>query len=155
MVDEGRVIDVTGNRECSRRSNRGLVLGCLFVLALLLTHVALMASERHGEVMGPPPAGIASTIEAAGAMIAKGVPHKDTSAGGRAPALPHSTLGDCPAQQAVLPLLLLLLVLAGLPRLHVAAPRATAPLLGWRARFVLPPPLAPARRRAFLQVFRN
>ena len=137
---------------------RLLAPACLLVLALLLAHVALMAGERHGEVMGPLH-GHAASRSAAPVLVA---PEAVGTTGGGvvtpepAPHAPPASLGDCPARQAVLPLLVLLFLLVGTPRLFAVQPGGAGPFARpWGSRFSLPPPLAPARRRALLQVFLN
>ena len=130
-------------------------LGCGLVLLLLVTHLALMTTERHAAVMGPlvsagpEPAVLGASGQAAAA-------HGSVGIGEKTPEEPHRpVLGDCPAQQAILPLLLVLLVLGGLVTSRPMLSRATGRPSGWHLRLPLPPPLAPARRRALLQVFLN
>ncbi len=138
-------------RQSVRRAERWLGLCCALVFLLVATHVVLMASERHTAVMGPQ-----MGAEPAMGAIARLLPHAATHEG-EAPSAPHhAVLGDCPAQQAVPPLfLLLLLLMALLRRLLPLPPRATRLAWAWSCRLSLPPPLAPARRRALLQVFQN
>lgn len=118
---------------------RELVPLCALVLALCVAHQFLMASERHAAVMGP--AGPQSAMATSGLLAAAGPRH----GGVHGPEQPVSVMGDCPAQQAVIPLLLLALLALGL----LARP------LPWPAPGAHGPPLAPAQRRALLQVFQN
>lgn len=126
-----------------------LGLCCALVFLLVVTHIILMASERHAAVMSPQMG--AASIGTIARLLPRAMAH------GEEPASPHHpVLGDCPAQQTVPPLFLLLLVLmALLRRLLPITPRATRPAWAWPCRFSLPPPLDPARRRALLQVFLN
>ena len=87
------------------------------------------------------------------AMATQGLHHGAAAMGGHrdAPAMP---VADCPLRRAVLSPLSSLTLLVLLAALAAIAPPAQA---AWqRARgSSLPPPLAPARRRALLQVFLN
>lgn len=137
------------------RLGRGFVLACVLVLALCMTHQLLMMTEQHAAVMGPlhervgagPP-----VIE----MLVVGLPGIMGGPDGHRPQAPP-VLGDCPAQQAIVPALLLLFAFLGtLARFRC---RRDTPV-GWGAWGIVswldalrPPP--PARRRALLQVFRN
>lgn len=130
----------------------GRTLGpaCLLILALLLTHQALMASERHATVMGP----LLGSTTPTPLMNHVTQPASATLAGHPAPA-PPPFLSECPAQVAIPPLLALLLTLIVVIRRPAATPgapglhRLARPLFAWRA----PPLLASTRRRALLQVF--
>ena len=120
-------------------------LCCTLVLLLIVTHVALMTTERHIDAMGPLMDGSPAAAAAGqGDRSGEGVPEEPH----------HPVLGDCPARQAVLPLLLILLALGGLVALRSTISHDTGHQLGWHPR-LSPPPLAPARRRALLQVFLN
>jgi hypothetical protein len=121
---------------------------CSLVILLVVAHIVLMASERYDATIGP-------IVVGAVVPAAVGAAHGDARAGEHAPDAPHPVVGGCSAQQAVLPVLLLLLALGALVALRAAAPRGRRSPLAWHVRFPLPPPLAPARRRALLQVFLN
>jgi hypothetical protein len=129
---------------------RDLAVWSLLVLGLIVTHLALMTTERHAEVMGPLHAAF-GTIGMASPGIA------EVEAPGHqqhAPAAPDMVFGNCPAQQAVFPALLLLLFLAATIAL-ISAPgdNIRRALNGRVLTLGQPPPLAPAQRRALLQVF--
>lgn len=126
---------------------------CALVLALWIGHQFLMASERHAAVMDLTHgrAALASPVAALEGALAA---HADGLGPERMPEQPMPLLGDCPAEQALVPVLLLLLLLgatigSGWPwSLGAAMPGqflATRPP---------PPPLLAARRRALLQIFR-
>ena len=139
------------------RLGGGLWLVCLLVLGLCVTHQLFMATERHAAVMGPVhergtpwPIGVraALSLEPHGAPEEPGPPSH------------HTTPGECPAQRAVLPVLLAMLVLAGAllalrrdRRRLVDRERLRGLLRGLAVP--VPPPLPPTRRRALLQVFLN
>ena len=137
-----------------RRAEHWLGPCCALVFLLVVTHIILMASERHATVMAPQ-MGASSPMGAIARLLPRDAAH-DAAEDGRQPAPHHTMLGDCPAQQTVPPLFLLLLVLmALLRRLLPTTPQATRPAWARPCRFSLPPPLDPARRRALLQVFLN
>lgn len=141
-------------QRCGRRAEPWLGGCCALVFLLVVTHIILMASERHAAVMSPQ-MGASSPMAAVPRILPQAAAH-DASEDGRQPAPHHTMLGDCPAQQTVPPLFLLLLILmALLRRLLPITPLATRPVWAWQCRFSLPPPLDPARRRALLQVFLN
>lgn len=121
-------------------------LCCLFVFLLVATHMALMADTRRMVAIG-------LQMRPTDGLIATGVADQE----GR-PVGPQPLLGDCPAQRAVLPLFLLLLLLLLLVS-HRCQGKASVADVGtlcrWQHRISLPPPLAPARRRAVLQIFLN
>ncbi len=133
----------------------GLPLACVLALTLLLTHQALMVIEHHAGVMVG--RGTAVTEPLAAGKSTAGGTHGEAFGGTHDSGAPRSVLGDCPAQQAVLPILLLsalLLVLlgafrAGTARMQTAGAPHPAEGFPWS----LAPP--PARRRALLQVFLN
>ncbi len=144
----------TVTRVFRRWLGRRLTLACLLALALLQAHQAVMSSERHAtsmaalhERLAPSPA-IASAANLL--SVAESGAHRTHHA-------PRTALADCLNQQAILPLLLLMLVLLGVLRavgpalLPATGPRASA----YRLLVPYPPPLASARRRALLQVFLN
>jgi hypothetical protein len=139
-------------RQFARRAERWLGFCCALVFLLIVTHVFLMASERHAAVMGPqmdaaPMGAIARLMP----QIMAHAGHEDSQ-----PTSPHHTvLGDCPAQQAVPPLFLLLLLLIALLRRLLPPPQFARLSWAWLSSLSLPPPLDPARRRALLQVFLN
>lgn len=132
-----------------------LLLACLLGLALLLGHQLVMASPWHAAAMSMDrgrvmPAAVTTRVVA--------VPADDL--------IPHTTPRDqqpltrwqeCLSQDGLLPALLLLLALAGIWwRLTSAALADMYSRVEEQvARFLRPPPLAPSRRRALLQVFRN
>jgi hypothetical protein len=139
------------------RLGSGPWLVCLLVLGLCLTHQLFMATEQHATVIG--------SVHERGTLRPLGV-HAALSAGPHgAPAEPgppahHTTLGECPAQRAVLPVLLAMLALAGaLLALRRDRRRLVnhEHLRGWQRGLVPPalPPLPATRRRALLQVFLN
>ncbi len=141
----------TARARIDARPGHRFLLACLLGFALLLAHQLLMATPRHAAEMGlAHPRGMAALPMA---QPAAGVLVGDLPAG----PLPPANWEACLAQAGLLPALLLLLVLAGLARRlwgGGAVPtgrHADRP----RRRFLHPPPLEPARRRALLQVFRN
>lgn len=145
----GTLIGQWRDRQCGRW------LGLCYVSALLLivTHVALMATERHWVMMGPQMHATTPTGNSAVLVPDDAIIQSDPDHGG-APTTPRSVLGDCPAQQALPPLFLLLVLL--LAMLLAVPPILTADRdvpHGWHHRSSSTPPLAPARRRALLQVF--
>src|SRR5262245_38519756 len=118
----------------------GLSLWCLLVFGLVVTHQLLMTTERHTWVMGD----IHGTIglaapSAPGHAVMTAADHDQP-----APAMP-TMLGDCPAQQAIVPILLVLLTLAVAISIAGATDGACrlATTARGRAR-VHPPSLAPA-----------
>ena len=139
------------------RLGGGLWLVCLLVLGLCVTHQLFMATERHAAIMGPVhergtpwPIG----VHAALSLEPHGTPKEP------GPPSHHTTLGECPAQRAVLPVLLAVLALAGAllarRRGRRRLSRSTG-LRGWLRGQALPtlPSLSPTHRRALLQVFLN
>lgn len=138
----------------TRRAGRGLAVLCMIVLALCVTHLMLMASERHAAVMWPLHEQSMAPVEAAAdATIARadGVEAHERPA----PPAPVPLMGDCPAQQGIIPLLLALSLLLGawvwgttLVSRRDARHRPSSPRHG------IPPLLPPPQRRALLQVFR-
>lgn len=133
-----------------RRLGRPLLLACLLGLALLLGHQFVMASARHAMAMGTEasrhrvPALAAWPVSAA--LVAASVrEHRGAPTGGE----------ECLAQLGTLPLMLLLLALVGLRGRSRPSPPTVAAPHPWSrpARRFHPPPLAPSRRRALLQVF--
>jgi hypothetical protein len=82
------------------------------------------------------------------------LPNGDEAANGSTPSAPQPLMGDCPAQQAIIPLLLLLsLLLAALTRTAgPESPGRTRPRS--HPRDAIPPLLPAGQRRALLQVFR-
>jgi hypothetical protein len=135
-----------------------LPLPCLLAFAILLAHQALMTTEhharavvvgqRHAPVAAQAPPASGPTVETV-APTAPGV-----SVEGQAPHAPHPTLGDCRVAGALLPLLMLLVLVGVGSRLGRMSPAASP--ARWRGlATALAPPLAPSRRRALLQTFRN
>ena len=96
-----------------------LRLWCALILLLVVTHVALMASERHLAMMGAP-MGLTSSPALTG-MLASPMTAPEAI---REPLPPPRAplIGDCPAQQAVLPLLFLLLLICFAGRSVLALP---------------------------------
>lgn len=134
---------------------RGFIALCALVLALCVAHQLLMASERHAAVMESAPARAAAAEGRATPFAALldgvGVPGPEMP-----PGMPIPLMGDCPAQQAIVPALLLLDLLLGVaiwgggpPVLLGADP--VRPRMHGRT---LAPPLSPVRRQALLHVFR-
>lgn len=136
------------------RLGRRLLLPCLLVLALLLAHELLMATERHAMDMSVArergmPVALVAHVAAVSALPEAGEAADDRS--------PLSGWEECLAQSAILPTLLLLLALVGIwRRLSGGPPISGGPRTrGYGHRFLHPPPLTPTRRQALLQVFRN
>jgi len=119
-------------RMVARRDGRMVARLCAVVFALCLLHQLLMTTLGHALVMGPLHDGgmIAAHAQPAAMLDARDA---GASAGHPMPAVPVPLLGDCPAQQAVFPLVLVLTLLFGLA--------------------VLAPLRPPRQRRALLQVF--
>lgn len=145
-------LTLRGRWQGARRGD-ALVLMCLLVLALCLTHQLLMVTARHLTVMGPlHERGILSPSPAPTAMtILSGAGELNSL---HLPVVPQPMTGECPAQQAIVPVLLVLILLAVFLRL------GRGPALPTVSRYpafglcdFLPPPLTPARRRALLQIF--
>jgi hypothetical protein len=134
-----------------------LIFGHLLVLALVLTHAALMATDHHSVAMEPLSALTEVTDWSVDLLATLGAGgHEHSSGRERMPAAPHPVLGDCPAQQAVLPLLLVLVILVALAFARGGTTLVASGLpRHWPAWWSLPPPLPASRRRALLQVFRN
>lgn len=123
------------------------------VLTLSILHHLLMTTLGHAFVMGSlHDNGMITPHAPPAAML--DVRDPGASAEQRLPSMPMPLMGDCPAQQAVFPLLLmlaLLLVLAlptGKQEGREVAARCTRP-----PGEVLPPLMPPQQRRALLQVF--
>jgi hypothetical protein len=126
---------------------------CMAVLALCLLHHLLMVTLGHALVMGSSHDGGMIALHMPPVMMLD-VRDLGTVAGHQLPSLPLSFLGDCPAQQAVFPLLMVLALLLGLVLLaggqgaHGARRPQARP-----SRLVLAPLMPPQQRRAMLQVF--
>ncbi len=92
-------------RMMTRRDGRIFTRLCMAVLALCLLHHLLMATLGHALVMGPSHDGgmIAPHVQPIMLLDAR---DPGTAAGHQMPSLPLPLLGDCPAQQAVFPLLM-------------------------------------------------
>jgi len=123
------------------------------VLALCLLHHLLMATLGHALVMGPSHDGgmIAPHVQPIMLLDAR---DPGTAAGHQMPSLPLPLLGDCPAQQAVFPLLMVLTLLLGLALLAGEQGRSGSAIRRARSsRLVLTPLMSPRQRRAVLQVF--
>lgn len=137
------------------RLGRRLSFASLLVLAVLLGHALIMASPRHAEGMAM---GRGRAMGAAGIAPAVAALADDTAP---APApgdrQPPPRWAGCSPQDGVLPTLLLLLIGAVLWWRAARTARLDTPARAGRraARAARPPPLAPSRRRALLQVFRN
>jgi hypothetical protein len=136
------------------RPGRLLLLASLLVLVAFLGHQLIMASPQHAEGMVMDRGqgmGAADTAHAIAASADDRTPHP---APGDRP--PLSGWAECFSQDGVLPTLLLILIIVALWRPASVAPSASLARAGRRAaRFLHPPPLEPARRRALLQVFLN
>ncbi len=144
------------DRRGNERLGHGLVLLCMLVLAFCVTHQLLMASERHATVMGPLHQGAMSSFPLASpAAIAMSIVGE--AGNGPLSRTPRPVMSECPAQQAVIPLLLVLGLLVGVLLRPGRALPLSAGLPAWSrgVRDFLLPSLAPARRRALLQVFLN
>lgn len=142
----------------SRWPGGGLLLPCLLAFAILLAHQALMTTEHHARavVMGQRHEFVAAhSAPVPGPTVGMVVPPvPGVSVEERAPHAPHPTFGDCQIASALLPLLLLLVLVGVCSRLGRLSPAACH--ARWRGlATALAPPLAPARRRALLQIFRN
>lgn len=124
------------------------------VLAALLGHAALMASAWCAAVLGSQHG--AAAERALFAPSHEAMPAPDGGAMPQpTPYAPHQMPGICPAQQALPPLVLLLLLLAvALWWLRASAPLPDCVRLAW-AIPRQPPPLPARQRRALLQVFLN
>ncbi len=137
----------------TRRGGRTFIRLSVAVLALCLLHHLLMATLGHAIVMGALHEGGSGVAHAPVASM-QGARNVGGHVGQGMPSIPMPLLGDCPAQQAVLPLLLLVPLLLGLvllsgPRgVFVEDSRSLRPL-----DRAFSPPLSPQRRRALLQVF--
>lgn len=130
---------------------RPFLLACLLGFALLLGHQLVMATAQHADAMGMDRGRVALT---AGTTPAVAGPADDLAPVERQPLTGWEA---CFSQDGLLHTLLLLLTLVGI--WWRCAGTTLAALLsraGNRvARFLHPPPLAPARRRALLQVYLN
>jgi len=128
------------------RLGNSFLLACLFVLTLLLGHQLIMASPTHATEMGMDP-----TLTAGSMRVTV------ESAGDLTPVdrLPLTGWEACFSPEGLLPALLSLLTLASIwwRCASVTLPAKTPRVGGHIARFLHPPPLEPARRRALLQVF--
>ncbi len=123
---------------------------CAAVLALCILHHLLMSTLGHALVMGSPHDGGMTAPHAQPAAMLNGR-DADAPAGRQLPSMPMPLLGDCPAQQGVFPLLIVLTLLLGL-----AVPtgeRGGRERRSRPPRSVLVPLLPPQQRRALLQVF--
>lgn len=134
--------------------DRGLVVACLLILTVCVTHQFLMVSEQHIRVMMPLHYQRAPVLSAL-PQIAIPVAHEYAEQ--RNAGHPHLVLNDCTAQQAIVPFLLwaLFLLVASIIFSDSAAATSRATLLRRGDLWTLPYPLAPSRRRALLQVFLN
>jgi len=115
----------------------------LLVAFLLIVHAALMTTEQHAAVMDLPYTNATMLVDALGPAH-----YADTDTGERH--APTTILGDCPAQRAILPLLLLIVL-----TLLTASLRRSARMRPQQpGRLVAPPlPLTLPRRLALLQTF--
>ena len=138
------------------RLGRRLLLAGLLGLALLLSHPLLLATERHASDRSTAASHGMRTrpVAHAAAMAAIFPGAGDADAEERRP-LP--IWEECFAPNAILPVVLLLLALLGASRWFGRGSPVLPGLPGGPAdpRAFHPPRLAPARRRALLQVFLN
>lgn len=137
------------------RLGRPLLLAWLLGLALLLGHQVIMATARHGDDMGMGLDRIGLTAVTAQAVAAPADQRDSPSTPGDRQ--PLTGWEECFSQVGLLPALPSLLTLAGMLWLFTSP--AAVGMVSWAgeqfSRFLHPPPLAPSRRRALLQVFRN
>ena len=128
---------------------RSFLLACLLGLALLLGHQLVMASPQHATEMGMDRGRV--TLTAGTTQVVAGPTGELTPAERQ----PLSGWEACFSQEGLLPALLSLLTLTSIWWLcaSVTLPAKTPRVGGHIARFLHPPPLEPARRRALLQVF--
>lgn len=127
--------------------------GCVAVLALCLLHHLIMATLGHALVMGAAhDGGVRAPHARPAAMVGAGA--AGPVAGHGMPPVPLPLLGDCPAQQAVFPLLMVLTLLLGLALLLGERGGGGFAICRARpARLVSAPLMPPRQRRALLQVF--
>lgn len=131
-----------------------LALSCLLSLLLLIAHQALMSSERHTMAMAVLSEWLAPASQT---VLVAGLSPAHESDGQPMPQAPETVMSDCLNQQAIFPLLLLILVLSGILAELGSPLQSMTGLHAWMHGILAPypPPLAPARRRALLQVFLN
>lgn len=137
---------ITRAQLVANHPSRRMLTASLLLALVLLTHVVIMLSERHMAAMG--------TIHALNSGVAMvhpgaGEAHPSAQSGENHP--PSAFFGDCPAQQAILPFLLALLLITVIATrcLHAQARLDPAPPASVRQW----PTLSAYRRRAMLQVF--
>lgn len=139
-------------RMMTRPGGRTFTRLCMAVLALCLLHQLIMATLGHALVMGSTHNSGMIAPQAQPAAMLDDARDLGAATEHQMPSLP--LLGDCPAQQAVFPLLMALMLLLGLVMLAVeqggrdAAARRARPSCA-----VLAPLMPPQQRRALLQVF--
>jgi hypothetical protein len=126
---------------------------CVLVLVVIAVHQAFMGIGRCAQVMDGPHehagSGATATQQPNPALLT-------LAPDPLFPTAPETGFWDCPAQRAVLPVLAALAFLLALGGLAQAGQVAIGPSPWSRGcGFSLPPPLAPTRRRALLQVFFN
>ncbi len=140
-------------RMMTRRDGRVFTRLCMAVLALCLLHHLLMTTLGHALVMAPSHDGGMIAPHAQPVMLLD-ARDPGTAAGHQMPSLPLPLLGDCPAQQAVFPLLVVLTLLLGLALLSGEQGGCGSAIRRARpSRLVLAPLMPPRQRRALLQVF--
>jgi hypothetical protein len=149
----GAIIPGIGSGGRIPRNLSALWIGYVAVVLLLLVHANLMATGECAALMGSMHGPATGRQEHGAARNA--TPGLAASPHRPAPPPAPSPAGACPAQQALLPLLalilaLLLAALGGPSRIPASGPPGRVP--GEPTR---PPPLSARRRRALLQVFLN
>jgi hypothetical protein len=118
-------------------------LAVLLALIMLVAHLFLMAHESRQQ----------SHTNHALAVTSSAPMQAIPVAAPTSPTAPRSVLDGCPVAQATLPGALLLLLLTFLLGTQTRGVALTTPRSWWQLLRDPPPPLAPDRRRALLQVF--
>jgi len=120
---------------------------CLLVFTLVVLHLALMTNEYHNNTAEFHRAGALTVDTVAVSMTMSPLAaHGDHDT-------PRNTLAGCPVGQAILPLIALLLGMAGFYFASSSIDTAGATAAVRRALPPMPPPLSATQRRAFLQTF--
>ena len=142
----------TVTARCFGRRGCPLLPTCLLVLVLFLGHQLLMATPQHALAMDMgrgPDLALSPAVQG----VATSAAFLAARDGGGSN--PLTGWEECLAQAGVVPLLLLLLTFADLwsGRTRAALAGRYARIAARAVRLLHPPPLAPSRRRALLQVF--